>query len=126
MSKDKEIINKLVKVVAQQQQIITKLAQAVAPVPAAPVVPAATPSGDMRASVEADIMDLVYGKGAKLPMGSKVQVHYAKLQDGATGKVLLVGLTVPEAVQAKWQSMQSSIEMALKNKYSVTAVSWRS
>src|SRR5277367_6373637 len=114
MSKDKEIINKLFKVVSNQQKIITKLAQNAAP-----------PVGDMRTSVEADIMDLVYGKGAKLPLGSKVQVHYAKVAPGPGGNVLSVGLTVPPAVQEKFQHMKSSLELALKNRYGVTAVTWR-
>jgi len=43
------------------------------------VTPAESPvqSGDMRASVEADVMQFVYG--SKLPQfGEKLQVHYAK------------------------------------------------
>ena len=119
MSNDKEIINKLFKVVAQQQKIITKIAQTMG----APTMP---PAGDMRVSVEADIYDLIYGRGATIPaFGNKIQVHYAKTQSVPNGNVLLVGLTVPDAFQAKWDAMKNSIEMALKNKYGVTGVAWK-
>jgi len=117
MSKDKEIINKLFKVVAQQQQIITKLAQNVA---------APSPPSDMRAAVEADIFDILFGKGGKIPQfGAKPQVHYAKISPTVSGKVLVVGLTMPDEFTAKWQAAQGMIEMALKNKYGVQNVSFK-
>lgn len=120
MSKDKEIINKLFKVVAQQQQIITKLAQNVA----------APPPGDMRASVEADILDILFGKGGKVPQfGAKPQVHYAKITPTSDApnapKVLVVGLTIPDEFSAKWQAAQGMLDAALKNKYRVANVSFK-
>jgi tricorn protease-like protein len=116
MSNDKEIMNKLFRVVAQQQQIITKLAQQNV---------GAVPQMDMRASVEADIYDILFGKGAKPQFGAKPQVHYAKIAPAAAGKVLVVGLTIPEEFSSKWQASQGMIEGALKNKYGVTAVSFK-
>jgi hypothetical protein len=116
MSKDKDIINKLFRVVAQQQQIITKLAQNVA---------APLPS-DMRASVEADIFDILFGKGSRVPQfGPKPQVHYAKIAPSGASKVLVVGLTVPEEMSAKWQASQGMIDAALRNKYGVSSVSFK-
>lgn len=116
MSKDKDIINKLFRVVAQQQQIITKLAQGVS----------APPPSDMRASVEADIFDILFGRGSKVPQfGAKPQVHYAKIAPAGNGKVLVVGLTIPEEFSAKWQASQGMIDTALRNKYGVSSVSFK-
>lgn len=125
MSKDKEIINKLVKVVAQQQQIITKLAQA--------LPPAHDPKGgDLRSSVQADIIDFLYGKGVKLIPGKVyAQVHYAKVQPGQAGNALVVGLTVPASAQEKWGQLKGSVESVLKQKYSgitgqpISSIVWR-
>lgn len=116
MSQDKEILKKLFAAVAKQQQAITKLAQAVG----APTAPA--PGGVSKAQVEADILDMVYGKA--LPQfKDKIRVHYAKKAPAAAGgENLVVGLFVPENVATKWQSMQNSIQLALKNKYGVAGV----
>lgn len=124
MSKDKEIISRLFKIVAKQQEAITKLAQAqVTPV---------TPPQAMRAAVQADIIDSLYGKGVKMIPGKVyAQVHYAKVQASPQGNVLLVGLTVPANAQNKWDGIKTQLAQLLKSKYSasmgqqISSIEWR-
>jgi len=118
MSKDKEIINKLFKVVAQQQQIITKLAQQTVGAPAT-TAPAAAPS---TAQVAADLFDALYGKGAKMIPGKTYpQVYYAKSDGGK----LMVGVNIPQSVQAKWEAMRLSLARILTSKYNAGEVVWK-
>jgi len=116
MSKDKEIINKLFKVVAQQQQIITKLAQQTV---SAPGTVAPPPSA---AQVAADLFDALYGKGAKMIPGKTYpQVYYAKSDGGK----LVVGVSIPQSVQAKWEAMKFSLARILASKYGVSELVWK-
>lgn len=117
MSKDKEIINKLFKVVAQQQQIITKLAQqSVGNAPAAVTPP---PSA---AQVQADLVDALYGKGAKMIPGKTYpQVYYAKSDAGK----LVIGVSIPPTVAQKWEAMKLSLGRILSSKYGAGEVIWK-
>ncbi len=119
MSNNKEIINKLFKVVAQQQQIITKLAQQAGA--------GAPPTTDVKATVEAEILDVLFGRGAKIPTGgTRPQVLYAKIVPGANNeKTLVSGVTIPDEFTSKWQMAQNLIVAALKNKLGVTSVNFK-
>ena len=113
MSKNKEIINKLFNIVAKQQQVLTKIAQTVG----------GAAGSELRAPVQADIYDLLYGKSAQVPpAGTRVEIHYAKYEESGSGKTLVVGVTVPDQLQRKWDSVRGNVELALKNKYRVSAV----
>ena len=122
MSNDKEIISRLFKIVAKQQAAITKLAQTM------------KPSGvqDLKATVQADIIDLLYGKGTKLiPGKTYAQVQYANVKPSPQGNTLVIGVTVPQNIQQKWTMMKEQVIPSLKTKYSsllgqaISAIEWR-
>jgi hypothetical protein len=129
---DKKIVKRLFDIVAKQQQALVKIAQAVeAATPEAPAA-APNPSGDLKAAMQADVIDFLYGKGTRLIPGKQyAQVHYVKTQEAPGGMSLVVGLTVPPQAEDKWQSIKGNIEGALKSKYSglvgrpLTSIVWR-
>jgi hypothetical protein len=120
MSKDKEIIDRLFKIVAKQQMAITKLAEAT------------KPGIDLKSALRADIIDAIYGPGKKLIPGvAYPTVQYANVQSTPQGSTLIVGINIPPTDQHKWQSMREGITPALKTKYSsmlgqpISAIEWR-
>ena len=127
MSKDKEIISRLFKIVAKQQAVLTKLAQA----QSAPTPPNPAAAG-LKAAVQADVVEYLYGRGVKLiPGKTYAQVQYANIAQTPQGNSLIVGVTVPPAVQEKWSRGKDQITPSLVKKYSamlgqpISSIQWR-
>lgn len=125
MSNDKEIISRLFKIVAKQQAAITKLAQN-------QTTPGPLGGTDLKAAVQADVIEFLYGKGVKLVPGKQyAQVQYANVKQTPQGNTLIVGVMVPQNAQEKWNMLKQQIVPSLKTKYSsmlgqpISSIEWR-